>query len=825
MSHATESIVKVTITWPSPIGAKVYSDKTVTGEKGSLLTFDVVNMQGQTNGVGEISSVNVVLDDSDGTLKTYHDAYVIEGLPCSIVQVFTGGVSKSRTILSGKICADIVWSEGERTLSFGVESTVKDIDVGYAPEDGDYAWLHPDAIGQAWPLCFGSVLRVPAVHALKPYELSLAENVTYGLTSWDVNNGSNVPQSPTVIRLDCGEVIFTGSMVGDTFTPLTKNDPKYTAVPIAARIASDEDFANPNVFWVDETHASYNLMRHYCLFSLGGGRYTVILVNHQEGNKCWSAFAVEDNYTLDTGDTLIEVARYPRTGWPVEFRYNYDNDGDAYSTVGQDTWTLLKDAEVYYRPSATITDRYICNLIPSSSVVEVKAYRTFFGKKILCEVPSSYYTLNLSETLGTKSVTSITMEQPLSSIFCEGWEDDLYVSLVSTVGNNTADIISWLLTTYGTGISIGSSFATTHISLDNYPSNFALFDVRNLLDLCKDIAWQARCALSIINGTAELYYLPSGLSATPVETITNLLTEFKSISLGFTTTENLITKITARWLREYSGFKVGVDGKNPERKYIKELNISTYGLQKMEKDFFIYNIGANVEASVDFWMNRMANVWRTISCNCFIDIDDVKVYDIVLFNNSGMGYPSGGARGVLTHIGHNTGEPIVELSAELSIKAGSMSHSADYWSVGAGDDEDVLDSLATEDYEVASDGTCPDFVVIYQDNQPVYHFVFVEVPKQIPRGHNFNVKIEIQDDDGNLVTSLGSVIASLEIHSADRWDVPNHAKLSILVAGGKWDNGANPLQITGGDKHSISHLWIKSLDRRVKSSKNLIGSE
>jgi hypothetical protein len=824
---ATESIVKISIAWTG--GTVVYADKTATGEKGTILEFDVVALQGQVGASGSIGSVNVKLDDTDGTLKTIHDGTIIEGTPVTITQVSTGGVSKTRTLLVGKICADVVWSEGERSLSFGVESVYKDQQIGYAPASGDYAWLHPDMVGVVWPLCFGSVLRAPAVHALHPYDLTLAEDADYDSATFEINNGDTLPQHPTSIRIEISEVLFDGTMSGNIFTPTVKNAAKYSNVEIAARVA-DGDEKNPCVFWLKNNE---NLLRHFCLVCFDGSNYTVNQVTHQEGKKCFCAKPWDGDILLDATYSILSVARYPKTSWPETMIFTSDGSGSNLLTIAKDGWKLLKDAVVTYRPVSGITDRYICNLVPSYAVYEVFAHRTFFGRKIFCAVPSSYYTVNLSETLGARSVTTITMTQSLSDRYCEGWDNDLYVSLISNTptvdggdedhGANTADIIEWILETYTTITADPTSFASVKVSLADYPSNFTIFDQPNAVEVCKEIAWQARCSLTILNGVAYLTYLPSIGTATPVESFTSELTEFRSLSLGFASTDDLITKIKATWVREYSGEPLGVDGLKPEREYTNSLNTSL-GLFEMEKNFFIYNIVANVQASVDFWLRRMANIWRTISCRVFIDVDDLLVFDPVLFDQTGLNFPSGGALGQLTYIGHNTGEPLIEIQAQLAIKAGSMLNSSDYWTVGSGVVEDIRDSLAQYDYEVSSDNACPNYVEAVTLQRKKYYYVFTETPKRIVRNIPFVFKAEIQDADGNLITEIDPAFATLALHNAHPKDngVPN--SIDMIFIGGKWDNAAAPITVNGGDKHSILHIWIESKDSRILSSNKKIGS-
>ena len=77
----------------------------------------------------------------------------------------------------------------------------------------------------------------------------------------------------------------------------------------------------------------------------------------------------------------------------------------------------------------------------------------------------------------------------------------------SSVGPNTADIIKWIVENY-TDLSVDSvSHLDLQTKIDNYPSNFALFDKRDALQLIEDIAWQSRCVVYARNGTVYFKYL------------------------------------------------------------------------------------------------------------------------------------------------------------------------------------------------------------------------------------------------------------------------------------------------------------------------------
>ena len=168
----TVPIILIKVDWST--GTQYYADQDVTSvgisAKAKILDFSQIASQ-ETNGIGEVSSASVLLDDSDGTLKTIVNSVLIENTPVTIYQHFKGNAASDLTILlKGRIISQVTWSEGERTLGFEVETYVEDNEVGYAPSEGDITNMHPNAVDTPWPLGFGTVLKVPAPTCAKLQE-------------------------------------------------------------------------------------------------------------------------------------------------------------------------------------------------------------------------------------------------------------------------------------------------------------------------------------------------------------------------------------------------------------------------------------------------------------------------------------------------------------------------------------------------------------------------------------------------------------------------------------------------------------------------------
>ena len=124
------------------------------------------------------ASVSVVLSDTDGSLKALYDVWDLHKRPVIIYQHFDGldptiypfvdfspnqpPTTDPFEIFRGEIASPVIWSEGERTLSFDIISKVYALEAGFAPEQGQFNYVPLDLIGKVWPMVFGTPIHVPA---------------------------------------------------------------------------------------------------------------------------------------------------------------------------------------------------------------------------------------------------------------------------------------------------------------------------------------------------------------------------------------------------------------------------------------------------------------------------------------------------------------------------------------------------------------------------------------------------------------------------------------------------------------------------------------
>lgn len=310
--------------------------------------------------------------------------------------------------------------------------------------------------------------------------------------------------------------------------------------------------------------------------------------------------------------------------------YQADQGIAAASTVIFPDWLPGLDLDgappstMWVAPSGTsvsmvgFRETYIANIIPSD-IKAIYAERAINGKIELVPVPESYYNIVQDLEVDNLVCTGIELYQPLTSYANEGWNDGLYVSMQSSVGPNTADIIKWILENYTDVTADNLSFSSVKTKIEKYPSNFALLAKRDALQLVEDIAWQARCVVYVKNKTAYIKYLATTPSPDVQMDLTHI--EEKTLTVTTTPTEDLYTVLTALWKPHYYA-------KEPNKTVIRH-NIARYKAIEFEREFSIYNIQSLVEKSLTFWTIRYSNSWTLVNFTTFMPFVRLETWDTI----------------------------------------------------------------------------------------------------------------------------------------------------------------------------------------------------
>lgn len=780
-----EPITIVKIEWDS--GTIYYSEKTFTlgaiNAQGKILTFNPIQAVRKTDVIGEAAGATLLLDDTDGSLKTIINTEVIEGKLVTIYQHFTGNDQADLTILlHGKIAGGIGWSEGERTLDISIDANIEDKEVGFAPDEDDVEDITPDAIDVPWPLCFGTVIHVPAVRVKREPIGHLLEGINQNYDEFEIQGADLFPQEEAV-QIVINRILYEGTFSGTTFTATSKNMAHHTNIGFANRPAMDPHFEDGSVAWIDE---DTNITGLYCYANTRIG-YAVNRCVKQEGRKCFFAEpwgvhtgGIVQYVILGVGEEIEETAGIPRaswgidfimetviTPWPIGFFDDIINVVAGAIIIRRGYWSIASGTEVKLKVS--YIDLYVCNLLASTEVLAVYGHRKVKNNSVLVPIPSSYYTKDLAMSLAGQTVTALEFATPLEEYENEGWEGDVFVSLRSSIGTNTAYIIKWLVETYSNLIIDDETFDEVATKLGIYPANFAVFDQPNVLKLIEEIAWQARCALVIRNGIVSIIYLSELIAAGITLDESNI--ELKSLTLGFSETDDIITKLIGNYVVDYSGMKESI------RRVVYKNNIDAFNLVEEEREFFIYNNGDLVKLSTYFWGYRYSNSWRKAAFKTFLDTlafepFDTIEHDIAILSTNTV-------RGIIEDTSHDSDEHSITIKTELASKAGDADsgqpiEDQGYW---LGDPvfpvdpwnnplviPDPGENLEEKDYSVPTptdDGQDGDTGGGQTVPPPVSQMALIitEQPEVVNRGVAFNFCVKIVDAQGELVNE--SAIATL----------------------------------------------------------------
>lgn len=613
-----EPIILLKLELGGAVGNLYFADRTIIvggitylGRNVSIGGF--TNVRNQNS--GSINGVAVSIIDNDLKLLNLLNSTQIAYKKASLFLSFGPNIVLSDLIplIIGQIATPISWKENDRTLNFEVNTAVRGLEVGYTPLDN----VQQEIIGKTVPLCYGTVFDIPAVMIVKPRQAKLYDTI---LASIDGVTGTDVVNT---FRIDKNDDF----PIGVTITLLVG----------VTNIVGHFDVSNPLLFIVDNTasqqvtYQSYNSLNPREIYIT---KTPLNLVGSQIHLKQHTIFGGSEIF--DEVYTVLEQTTLTNAG-VVQTKLSLDHpvtqtavsidDGLQAPLIGQ--ICQIDVGQVQYPAGLTVyqvgfTNTVLaCNAIPTSSIISIRVYHTTSPssqvKQALMVLDSTYYTVNLNDNFNGYPLTTITLPQPLA-YYNQGWSDVLYVSLVSSVGPNTADIISDVVTRY-TALGVDpTTFKQVHDYLVKYPSNFAIFNSPDALSFIGEICWQSRCAYYISNGTVFLRYL----SIEPNTTLSLTDSDIEQASIEFSATkiEDIVTELEAHYKLTYAP-------SDPSYVLLFKNNVSLFGLKKQSYDFFIYTDQALVQKSLIFWGNRYSNQWKEVSLKGYLKCVLLDIFDCV----------------------------------------------------------------------------------------------------------------------------------------------------------------------------------------------------
>jgi hypothetical protein len=618
-------------------------------------------------------------------------------------------------LLFGRIVGPISWSERTHKVTFQVESQLIDNEIGFSAEHGDFKDLAREAEGVPWPMIFGKCEHVPVLMIRKhtegylQYPIRLKSPIykiitfpmegetfrkpivtndkvdVYTVTTNEKNKiyvrgGANFPRNKD-IQIIVGGVVFKGSFRDDNTPELFEveesNLPKYKEIPIVVAPTDAPAVAGflKNLWLADEFQGS--IASHHCYFDTNSPDDFYDYCTSQAGQQCIFKYPFIDPATHKEnkdnmrGRKIKEVYAISKGGLLGEYIEKINRMGRIYGSRNQETKvtqyldTLAKNPNAFWTsPDDTPVrlwntqdpDLYAVSITPIDTVDGVYAYRSVSlndgrGKiKVLSKLPAEWYTIIESDyQVNGANVTALEFQIPLEDRdLTQEWEQQLYVTATSSIGPNTAHILEYLIKTY-TELSI--NLGDTVAKLADYPSNFALFERKNAITICKEIAWQARCQLVVDSGVAFLKFMAEQPTSALGITKSNIDHE-ESVKLELTSTSEITTKLVGVWSETYKYIAaltrfhesdtnriteivraMSRDSKRREenkRLNVYRFNVQKYGIRSRTEQIYIYNDEESVKRTIEFWGYRFANSWKKITATVMLPAVLLVAFDGVL---------------------------------------------------------------------------------------------------------------------------------------------------------------------------------------------------
>ena len=708
-----------------------YADKTVQGIPGKIIEVaDLDNVVNISTHSGS-QSVSITLDDTDGSIKALFDTHDFHKRPVRIYQYFSGlDLNDKFLIFAGLINTPLTWSERDRTVKITVLSQLEDLEVGFSADEGNFPYLPASLVGKIWPSIFGKVINCPTLR------------INQAITGTTLNGIGIVQGLPEFAPID--NTAFNNSLLlkykqaahlmnaAMCWEPV--DGTKYIDLSTQANKIYDEINAAIAQRLEQESCQAFNQAQQIALqLKLGNGGDTITILGGEDfpqgvtltlningglftGSFNGQVFTISSRDSIAYEEALKEWEHNQHwTCKPPPRAQNYkfqttvpygsscadgptsclytdqgfiipgQAPGSSLAPPMQQFWADPGSPVYIYGQEPKV---YIASITPGT-VLAVRAYKGHITTgTVLADVPKEYYTVE-TQNYGPVTAVQIRLNCVLSQlmeVMSNGelgpaeWSDDLYVSFESTVGPNVIDIYKYLITNYTTLKWDDASFDHCRPLLDRFPANFALLDRKNTLSVFQELAFQSRCAVWVSDGYVYLKYLAE--VPTPVDTITvSDLDAEKSIEIGFTPTENIVTKMLVKWRISLEGYGYQLTSNNSsqaaERIIILRHNMKKYNMYEQSYDWYMFNQPDIIYKMATFWLIRYSIMWKTVKFQTFLNHLNLETFDAITLNLPSVATDP--VTAVITKASYNSVDNCVDIECLTPVQAGTMVADPFFW--------------------------------------------------------------------------------------------------------------------------------------------------
>lgn len=677
-SHGVEPIIIVEVQWLAEGDYTRYSTHDIPGSKAKLLDVSAIDSAVAISLNDSSEEFDLIIDDTDGSIKTIIDTNDIHLRDVKVYQWFRNLAFSDRFIIfQGKINSPITWSETDRTVKFSVVSQLEDKDVGFSPEEGTFPDLPDDMIGKLWPECFGTSVHQKAIQVDFKYSGSLGESV--GLRDFTIPSRQAALNLISNYLTSLGVLYSTAAGFAGVLGLVEAQESLESKANnfFAQAGQKNEEIADLALILASQAATEKDSFR-----VIGGAEFPRGSLKLQINEAVFTGSFVDDVFHVSCADHPEAKNFYPNQtpcGNPTEctnqggcktfpntegFSITQANGSGQFIPTGN----ILGDqaGAFFAQGGAAVTIyskeplRYFVSITPGK-VLKVAAFTTFEGgEKVLVDVPTNLYTTYTQNYSGV-NVKVVRLHDALSKQD-PPWEDTIYVTYQSSVGPNPISIMKYLINKYSSVPIDKASFNKCQSALENYPMHFCLTKKSNIVTVLRELAFMARVALTIKNGRFFCRYLAERPKSEFTFNESNVLSQ--SVELGFTDTEELVTKYIAKW-RSHGA-------QDEDNNAVVAYNVKKYGIHEEELDFYAYNYPSAIIKSLTFWINRRAHTWKKLRFKTALDALNVEAFDGVTLDFANNYHANESTLGYVEEGTYNPSDNTLDFNVWTGVRAGDM---------------------------------------------------------------------------------------------------------------------------------------------------------
>lgn len=654
-----ETSVLVKVYW-SESDSKYYADKGNSAEnvEGRILELSPLESVISLD-ISSASSISVKFDDSDSYFRDKYNNVDIHKIKADVFLWNPKLPTHTATLLfSGFLNTPFIWSEGERTFGCSIVSQLESYEIGYSIDMGYSRWVPQNMYGRPFPMVFGMVSSYPLMMLTESPHMIIKRGIGFAFEDgWDSEIADLLVQATDLfnksrdafLEAEATAAAASGYNDGDsTFTP-----PDDFGTYQSLMQAANELFRQSGVYAAERLNVLYKISQLEQekdeLVGLYGPSGSQTVPFYSENLYIPAAGLTEDedpNGVLQTAftatyeagneqfvatvvDQSITNIRHVQTRnikKPKPFFQNITQGEVVKRTTSNDTGATQKFIWIDGGTTIRVVSLPITYVVGVGNCTVHRVYSRKNGVPVT--VPSSLYTMTQITVRNPDGnqigvVTCIQTSGLLSALRDSQGEklydsDEVWADVTGPVSGNFTDIVGHIVSTY-TDLTLSSDFVTNCTPANLYPMGFVYESNEDALTFLKKLSYQARVSLWITNGVVKGRYLPS--VPIPVMTLTPDHVLEKTLELGCTSTDQIVTKYIAEWRPDAN--------KGEVNRYVIRHNLKKYGLSEQTYNFFAYTAPGAVEKIATYWAVQHATVYKTVSFQCPLEVISLEAQDAV----------------------------------------------------------------------------------------------------------------------------------------------------------------------------------------------------